>query len=479
MNKAKWTAILAVVSGVMLLLMVAVAVLFSSLLRKSITIEAGDVSLSASDFLRKGPSLLNYRLLTDLDGIDTKKPGDYVVQFLVNGKTQHSLLKIEDTTPPTAVVKKELAVPVGTEVSVDRFIESIDDNTKVNARIQGSGDYVDAEIINDPGDHEIELIFEDLGKNKISKTATLHVCDIKDRVTLEAGKKLKASKFLNNKEDKAEILTDVKGITGTPGEYKILVSWNGTEVESGLIVTDTTPPEISEAEELKALAGSTILYKKYVNVTDNSDGECSLEVDTKGVNPYEEGNYDITYTAKDPSGNVSKKTFSIEIYKLPEVSDKELSKEAEAVLDELEIEEGSKVTREKLHDLYRWLKTTVKYTGTSDKSSLPYAAYEGFKTHNGDCYTYASMAHVLFTKLGLDDMIITRDSDKFHSWNLVEFEGTWYHFDACPLSKGETFECFLVGDAELAAFSESYGKREPEHAGYYVFDGTLYPERAK
>ena len=479
MKGAKKTAVLAVVSGVLLLVMVATAVLFSSLLKKSVTIEAGDVTLSASDFLRKGPSLLNYRLLTDLDEIDTRRPGEYVVQFLVNGKTQHSLLNIVDTIPPTAIVKKELSIPVGKTVSSADLVSEIEDNTRTTVSFRYGGTVLDEDITNEPGDHKEEIVISDLGGNETTYSVTIHVCNVKDEVTIEAGKSLKAKKFLIDKDDEAELLTDVSEMIKTPGVYPVELKIGGNTVEVKLKVKDTTAPEITQAEEMRISAGSAIIYKKYVTVTDNASGECSLDVDTSKVNPYEEGEYPVTYTATDKSGNKAKETFTLEVYKIPEVSDEELTACTDKVFKELGIDKTAPVTRDTLHEVYRWLKKNVRYTGISDKSSESYAAYEGFTTLAGDCYTYCTMAHVLFTKMGLDDIIITRDSERFHAWNLVCFEGTWYHVDASPLSPGETFECFLVGDAELAAFSESYGAREPEHAGYYDFDKSLYPERAE
>ena len=102
--------------------------LFSSPLKSRLTLEAGDWELSGKEFLRLGIPGLNYHLLTDLDELDTHVPGDYPVQFLVNGRTQVCLLRIRDTKPPLATVQ-DLVIPVGFSLHPKEFLTSLEEET--------------------------------------------------------------------------------------------------------------------------------------------------------------------------------------------------------------------------------------------------------------------------------------------------------------------------------------------------------------
>ena len=61
-----------------------------------------------------------------------------------------------------------------------------------------------------------------------------------------------------------------------------------------------------------------------------------------------------------------------------------------------------------------------------------------------------------------------------HWWNLVNLGNGWYHCDSSPRRKKDTYRCFMQTDIQIQAYTDS----RPEHPNYYVFDETLYPERA-
>ena len=98
------------------------------------------------------------------------------------------------------------------------------------------------------------------------------------------------------------------------------------------------------------------------------------------------------------------------------------------------------------------------------------AAYVGLTTHRGNCYTYYAVSRTLLDRAGIKNMEICRDDPaKPHYWNLVNIDGAWYHFDACPHPNGHPLDSFLLTDAQVAAYSEK------EVKDYYKFAAGKYP----
>ncbi len=90
----------------------------------------------------------------------------------------------------------------------------------------------------------------------------------------------------------------------------------------------------------------------------------------------------------------------------------------------------------------------------------------------GDCYVYFCYAKVLLDRAGFENLQVTKTKTEGHSahyWNLVYVKDGWYHFDTTP--RKDNFECCLLTDAELKAYSDT-------HDGTHVFDSSAYPERA-
>jgi hypothetical protein len=66
-----------------------------------------------------------------------------------------------------------------------------------------------------------------------------------------------------------------------------------------------------------------------------------------------------------------------------------------------------------------------------------------------------------------------------HYWNLVNCGDGWYHFDCSWRIHGDYYVTFMKTDAEVAAYTDDYTRRYPNHPNYYTFDPSLYPERGK
>jgi len=123
--------------------------------------------------------------------------------------------------------------------------------------------------------------------------------------------------------------------------------------------------------------------------------------------------------------------------------------------------------RQKAEAIYAWVRGNFRYAGSSATRDWGQEAYEGFRRRRGDCFTYFSVSHELLTRAGIESMMILRNTDNHHYWNLVLVEEGWYHFDTCPRSAGGYF-C-LWTDKQMADYSA-------QHKNCFAFDRSLYPQ---
>jgi hypothetical protein len=248
-------------------------------------------------------------------------------------------------------------------------------------------------------------------------------------------------------------------------------SKNRTEMAAYLTIReDTEPPVIEGIEDMTVYVDERVSYRKNVRVTDNRDADVELIVDSSKVNLKKEGKYEVTYIATDTAGNTATETITITVLKKPwdYVDPEELDKLADSVLDMI-IKDGMS-DKEKLKAIFQWTKKRISYTGSTYKKNWMWAAVQGIKKGSGDCFTYYGTARALLTRAGFENLCVTR-IDNTHYWNLVKYNGNWYHFDTCPHSSKYPFDGFLRTDAEVA----EYSKKRKDKRNYYTFDKSLYP----
>ena len=177
---------------------------------------------------------------------------------------------------------------------------------------------------------------------------------------------------------------------------------------------------------------------------------------------------DVEYTVNE-AGEVSE----LHHYKAPTVIPPEeeksdLHKQVDQMADTIlaRITNDSMSKEEKARAIYSWVRGNLRYVNHSDKGDWVSAAYQGFRTKRGDCYTYYSVSLALLSRCDIPSIEVVR-TDGHHWWNLIDCGNGWYPFDTTPRSAGGTF-CLLT-DAELEAYSQGVGR------GSHTFDHSLYP----
>ena len=229
-------------------------------------------------------------------------------------------------------------------------------------------------------------------------------------------------------------------------------------------------PRFEGLEDLYIRVGESISYKTGVKATDPQDGELAFSVDAHEVDQNTEGTYVVVYSATDADGNTTMMPRKIIVQ---DVTTAEVLDMANAVLNK--IIKDDMTLDQKIRAVYIYTQRNVRYVGTSDKSSIWNAAYEGLSTGKGDCYTYYAMNVVLFDLLGITHLEVTRiGGTSHHWWNLVQFEdGKYYHVDSTPTA-------VVLTEINHGKMTETDLKTYTEHGGvvnrrpnFYVYDKTL------
>lgn len=245
------------------------------------------------------------------------------------------------------------------------------------------------------------------------------------------------------------------------------------------LIKDEEPPVLSGVKDLVAYLGEGISYRNGVTVSDNCDGEVTLDVDASAVNTEEEGNYPVRYTATDASGNVTVVDIHVWVYR-EAVTETMLFAEIDRLIDLYVPRTGTPETQARA--IYNYVHSYIAYDDSSDKSDWVRAAYDGVRNGKGDCFTYFALSKAFFVRLGIENMDIQRTQGivtERHYWNLVNI-GTvdaprWYHFDACRIKDvSAPFGC-LMTDAQLHAFSAVRTDADGVSNYFYAYNASAYP----
>lgn len=147
----------------------------------------------------------------------------------------------------------------------------------------------------------------------------------KSKITIEVGEEVPSIKdYLYKDSDKVKeiVWNDIEEVDNKiykPGTYTGVFKYKEEDKEVTLIVKDTTPPSIEGVKDIEVLAFSdkpNLLDG--VVVEDNSKEEITATI--KGeYNIEEDGEYLLSYIAKDSSGNETEKEFKITVKNNPNV----------------------------------------------------------------------------------------------------------------------------------------------------------------
>ena len=237
---------------------------------------------------------------------------------------------------------------------------------------------------------------------------------------------------------------------------------------------DTTAPQILGVNKIAVFLGSTVSYRSGILVTDDSDPAPKLTIDSSQVNLSAPGTYPVYYNAADSAGNTTSVETTVTVSEAPASYVDEATIKAKA--DELlaQILTDGQTPEQQVNAIYDWIESHCYYIAEFDKSDYMQAAYLMLTTNRGDCYGFYAVSRLLFERMGLPNLTVTRLPNDVrtsnHWWNMVSLDNgeSWYHFDSTPHLTYPTRTC-LFTDAQLNEFNLLM-------PNYYYFDHESVPE---
>lgn len=140
----------------------------------------------------------------------------------------------------------------------------------------------------------------------------------KDDLTVEINGKFDPLSYISEVENGSikEVTCQSKNLNIKKlGEYEITYTYKDRDYEATIQVVDTTKPEFKGIDDLTVLINTTPDLKAGVEVSDNSLEEIQYKIDDKKLDTSKEGTYEVTYSAKDSSGNKIAAKRKIEVIK--------------------------------------------------------------------------------------------------------------------------------------------------------------------
>lgn len=99
------------------------------------------------------------------------------------------------------------------------------------------------------------------------------------------------------------------------GKYEVTYTYKNREYTTTIQVVDTQKPVFKGLDDLTVSLNTTLDLKAGVEVSDNSLEEIKYKIDDKKIDTSKEGTYEVTYSAKDSSGNKTIAKRKIEVIK--------------------------------------------------------------------------------------------------------------------------------------------------------------------
>ena len=399
---------------------------------------------------------------------DTSRPGEQDVTLVVEDRGKNRAERRATLTVLDVQGKVTREAGTSLDVTIDNFLP-------------GDTDY-EAFLVSDlsavntgkPGLYSVQLNID--GK---VLTGNIEIVD----TTPPTADAAAGTVWLGDQPEAKTFVKNIRDVTGVTARFKedydfteegkkkavvVLTDTSGNESEVPVSIRvrkDTEPPVISGAYDRQVAMGETISYKKNIEVTDNRDTDLTFEVDNSKVNLKQEGTWPVIYSAQDAAGNRASRKITVTV-KQAAVSQEQVNELCDSILAKITKETMPK--KEKAHAIYEWSRGNISYTGDSDKSDWLAEACRGMTRKQGDCFTYFSVSKAMLTRVGIENMDITRVGGKTrHYWSLISCGDGWYHFDSCPNKDHK--ETFMMTDQEVEKFTRLRGNH------YYTYDKTRYP----
>lgn len=254
--------------GTLIILVPALVVtinLFSSKVKKAVTVEAGAEALNVSDFIKSKKN--SGIFVADLSKNNLSTPGVYDVKIQIGKKVYSSRVEVEDTIAPTGKTT-DLEIWADEKVEAGEFVQNVIDATDVDIYFAEEPDF------DKIGRQEILIILEDTSGNRTQLEALLNIkkdaeppeiIGVQDQ-TVYVGAKISYRQGVtvtDNRDENIDLRIDSSGVNSKRiGTYEVVYSAvdsaGNTTTDTAIINVIEKPVSIVTEEELNELADKVL-----------------------------------------------------------------------------------------------------------------------------------------------------------------------------------------------------------------------------
>ena len=237
---------------------------------------------------------------------------------------------------------------------------------------------------------------------------------------------------------------------------------------------DGEAPVISGVSNMQTLAGIPVYYLRGVTAEDAFDGAVEVTAsEPDGFSIRTAGDYTITFTASDESGNIATETAKLTVLPSDQDADalteEDVYRMGDAVMHPYVADET--LTEKQLaRKAYIAVQERMFYKDNKDIKDWHIAAAIALYRGYGDCRNYYALSKLFFDCAGFESLMVEHTpSSQYaakHFWIMVKIDGEWWHCDTTPRVGISDF--FMWTDAQMDRYSARNGN-------CFARDKSLYP----
>ena len=214
-----------------------------------LSVEAGDPVPPLSAFLPE--DIKTGRFLTDVEALDTRQPGTYVIQVEAGGEVYDVPLAVRDTVPPVCAFDSTIPyTPTGQALTPESFVIFARDVTDVSCAFDPEPDW------QRQGYQTVTVAVTDAGGNRTMGTATILISDLQPLVWEASRRSVKALEVTRRQWELDPGFTGevkvARFVPRAPGCYDVNATVDDVPCIQRLMVVDTTAPNLSFPKKLTA-----------------------------------------------------------------------------------------------------------------------------------------------------------------------------------------------------------------------------------